>query len=684
MLALGLKFAAHANTAFATGHTGMLLQLMVLYGTALLLLYATAVYLFARWRLALPSRESGPAGTPTLDDPTRLPLLALVPSYREEEKVVAQALLSAALIEYSRRRVVLLIDDPPFPDDEADGARLAAVRDLPVRLQEAFDTAREHVLKQLMRPAEPSAEASKLAGLYEWVAGWLERVLASIALPSDSAHTDALFVARILREPARAHRDRADTLRRSTPGQDDLSRARRHLASLFEVEFTSFERKRYVNLSHTPNKAMNLNSYLALLGRSFRCVVVEDGWRLERCDAGAADLAIPSADYIVAIDADSIVTADYASRLVPVMEAPGSERIAVAQTPYTAVPGPSATIERVAAASTDAQFFLHQGMARCDASFWVGASALMRRSALEDIRTTRIERGHEVAVYIDDRILIEDAAATVDLLRKGWRIHHDGGRLAYSATPSDFGALLIQRRRWANGGLLLVPRLLGQALRTPWSARRLGHVLLRLPNLLSATLAGIGVPLLLLVRFDDHIIPLWLPLLALPYYAVYGGDVVRAGHRWQDVLRIYALNAILIPVNLAGTFQSLRQIRRGAPIPFQRTPKVAGRTATPAPYLVAIYGFCIYALLGAAVDGSSGEMLRMSFGILNGVAAIYGLVAFVGLRESWHDLRTGLVRGRARLARRQRSTGPATPLAAPSSTSTLPLGPHYSAARMEA
>ena len=74
----------------------------------------------------------------------------------------------------------------------------------------------------------------------------------------------------------------------------------------------------------------------------------------------------------------------------------------------------------------------------------------------------------------------------------------------------------------------------------------------------------------------------------------------------------------------------------------------------------------------------------MSFGILNGVAAIYGLVAFVGLRESWHDLRTGLVRGRARLARRQRSTGPATPLAAPSSTSTLPLGPHYSAARMEA
>ena len=35
-----------------------------------------------------------------------------------------------------------------------------------------------------------------------------------------------------------------------------------------------------------------------------------------------------------------------------------------------------------------------------------------------------------------------------------------GARLAFSATPPDFGALLIQRRRWANGGLLILPKLL--------------------------------------------------------------------------------------------------------------------------------------------------------------------------------------------------------------------------------
>src|ERR671928_1272187 len=108
-------------------------------------------------------------------------------------------------------------------------------------------------------------------------------------------------------------------------------------------------------------------------------------------------------------------------------------------------------------------------MAYFGACSWVGASALMRHAALEDIATEREERGHKVRVYIDDRILIEDAATTIDLLGRGWRVHHDPGRLSYSATPADFGALLIQRRRWANGGLIILPKLarflLGKSLR---------------------------------------------------------------------------------------------------------------------------------------------------------------------------------------------------------------------------
>lgn len=70
------------------------------------------------------------------------------------------------------------------------------------------------------------------------------------------------------------------------------------------------------------------------------------------------------------------------------------------------------------------------------------------------------ERGHAVSVFIQDKTLIEDTGSTIDLVAKGWRLHNHPERLAYSATPPDFGALVIQRRRWANGGLIILPSLL--------------------------------------------------------------------------------------------------------------------------------------------------------------------------------------------------------------------------------
>ena len=40
-------------------------------------------------------------------------LTAIIPSYKEERRVIRQTLLSAALQEFPNIRVVLLIDDPP-------------------------------------------------------------------------------------------------------------------------------------------------------------------------------------------------------------------------------------------------------------------------------------------------------------------------------------------------------------------------------------------------------------------------------------------------------------------------------------------------------------------------------------------------------------------------------------------
>ena len=44
----------------------------------------------------------------------------------------------------------------------------------------------------------------------------------------------------------------------------------RRLAWTFSAELSSFERKHYASLSHEPNKAMNLNSYIGLMGGRYR------------------------------------------------------------------------------------------------------------------------------------------------------------------------------------------------------------------------------------------------------------------------------------------------------------------------------------------------------------------------------------------------------------------------------
>ena len=130
---------------------------------------------------------------------------------------------------------------------------------------------------------------------------------------------------------------------------------------MFDVDVSSFERKRYANLSHEANKAMNLNSYLALMGRSFDVGRRADGsLELVETSSKRPALSVPEPTYIVTLDADSMLHPDYALRLAREMEADESGRLAVIQTPYSALPNPSRTIERVAGGTTDVQYIIDQ------------------------------------------------------------------------------------------------------------------------------------------------------------------------------------------------------------------------------------------------------------------------------------------------------------------------------------
>jgi hypothetical protein len=437
---------------------------------------------------------------------------------------------------------------------------------------------------------------------------------------------------------------RTATLRRyQTGNRDKLSQGihseYRYLKALFSCEISSFERKSYKNLSHEPNKAMNLNTYMGLMGKSLVEKKEKEGVLLQRGCKGNGLREIPDAKYVLTLDADSLILPDYTLRLVHLMEQPEHERVAVAQTPYSAIPDASNLIERIAGATTDIQYITHQGFTKFEGTYWVGANALLRKSALREIARTSGDLNLPVIKFIQDRTVIEDTESSIDLISRGWKLFNYPERLAYSATPPDFGSLLIQRRRWANGGLLIFPHLLRYLFNQPWRWRAIKEGFMRSHYLLSITTVNLGLVLLLFYPFDSQMNSLWLPLTAAPYFALYGRDLISMGYQWKDLPRVYAINLLLVPVHLGGVFKSLYQAMTGRKSPFCRTPKVSGRTSVPALYIGAVYGMLLLMLVGAVDDYFQQYWMHMAFALMNAGFLTYSVFRYVGIQSSIEDLR---------------------------------------------
>lgn len=639
--------------------------------TVAFLLYGNVVYQFARLGHLGRRRRFVPAAPAELDrvyETEPASLAVLVPSYQEDPRLVRMTLLSAALQEHPQRRVVLLIDDPPESSRPEDREALLAARRLPRELQALLDepasrfraTFDDFRLREA-KGLDPVAETLRLASLFDEAAAWFASQAATAAT---NDHVERFFVREVLQAPAAQHRAAASALRRRavtrplTP--DAVARAHRRLACLFAVDVTSFERKSYDNLSHAPNKAMNLNSYIGLLGRRYRTVTGPDRVVLEAADDG--DLLVPAAEYLITLDADSLLLPGYALRLAHLMRQPGNERVAVAQSPYSAFPEAPGALERVAGATTDVMHLVHQGTSRYRAAYWVGANALLRTAALRDIAEQDVERGYPVTRFIQDRTVIEDTESSIDLVRRGWRIENYPARLAYSATPPDYGSLLIQRRRWANGGLLILPKLVRYALTGPGRVRRLPEVAMRLHYLTSITGVNVALLVLLAYPFQSVHVSVWLPLSAVPYFALYTRDLVQMGYRYGDMVRVYALNLLLVPVNLGGVLKSLQQACTRRHTPFGRTPKVASRTPAPALYVVATVALLAHWTLGATVDLAEERVVRAVFAVVNVGLLAYAVTRFMGWRAAFDDARSRLtwppIRRRKAPARALEAPGP--------------------------
>jgi cellulose synthase/poly-beta-1,6-N-acetylglucosamine synthase-like glycosyltransferase len=617
-------------------------------GIILIFFYGNLAYFVSRIGSAI--RHSEHAAEPldhllSLYDRVSPSLTVLVPSYQEDELVIRRTLLSAALMEYPNKQIVLLIDDLPNPRTDADARALALARQLPQQLQELVAPIGRQFVEELAAflgrlncgPLDSAAEAEHLARLYRRAAQWLEAQGEKWVIRS---YIDSFFVERVLREPAMEHQDHAEWLSRlpvsAALNERQALREYQRLAGLFSAGLSSFERKRFANLSHEPNKAMNLNGYLGVMGRNWRFVSKDGCEYLEEGSRDKADLCVPGAEYVLTLDADSFVLNDYALRLVDVMEAPGNGRLAVAQTPYSAFAGTENFLERIAGATTDIQYLLHQGFTRFQGTYWVGANALIRRSALEDIAVHRRERGFAVPVYIQDRTVIEDTESSIDLISKGWTLYNYPERLAYSATPADYGSLLIQRRRWANGGLIIFPKLLRHIFSSDGKAK-LAEAFVRVHYLISPATTSIALLLLLLLPFEEGLRNLWLGMAAAPYFVLYGRDLVRAGYRWRDLFGVYALNLLLLPINLGGALRSLQQAVTGRKVAFGRTPKVEIRTAAPPLYIWATASLLACSIASGIWGFANGDWARFVFSLLNTIAFSFAVTKFIGVGECIED-----------------------------------------------
>ncbi len=625
------------------------------------LTFSSLMYLVARQGSLYRSRAHRRVPRAVIDDSfdTSLPTMTvLVPSYREEVGTVRKTLLSAALQEYPYLRIVLLLDDPPHPTAPEHIASLARARGLAAELTDwlaaprtRFAASLEQFERATLAEGDPTHDQmAELATHYAWAAGWLNERADDEPIED---HVDVFFADQVLRNLATDFTTLEQALLAAIEAGVFLPRARmlqlhRRLAWTFRAEITWFERKLYASLSHESNKAMNINSYLGLMGRSFNPGPGASGGLVLAPAANSGSIVIPDADYVLTLDADSVLLPEYCLRLVHLMQLPENARLAIAQTPYSAIPGSATRIERLAGGTTDLQHIVHQGMGYHDATFWVGANAVIRKRALEDIVETETDGEREIRRYVQDRTVIEDTESSLDLAIHGWRLFNYPERLSYSATPPDFGALSIQRRRWgqrrpADPAQADPPRPRADA---PGRTRldRAGLPAGQLPGLDLLELARPGVPAGLPLRQQaaQPVDPAGRAAL-LPRH---GQRPQTLRYKRTDILRIYGFNLILLPVNLAGVVKSLQQAITGKKIPFARTPKVRDRTATAplftlSPLLIIV--FSIYSVWRDVHDPLHRNWGNAAFASVNALAAAYAVVAFVGLRPLVVDTWLGLL-----------------------------------------
>lgn len=623
-----------------------------------ILTFSSLMYLIARHGALETFRKHSRVPRAVLDkfySKNQPAVTVLIPSYREEYSIIRKTLLSVALQEYPKLRVVLLIDDNPNPNNKDDKKLLEQTRMMGKEIENLFIKPYKHFLEAYNRferdhRLKRRISNSDIEGLinnYKWASDWL-RQFADNEIPED--HVDVFFINQVLLSLARDLDLVGHALSMSINEGGKIPRERvkqlyLRLVWTFHTEFETFERKKYASLSHEANKAMNLNAYIGLMGGTYRKENTPNGTVLIPTKGKShKNIIIPDSEFLITLDADSILLREYCMRLVYFLEQRNNQRVAVTQTPYSSFRGAFSRIERLAGATTDTQHILHQGMSHYGAAFWVGANAVIRKSALKDIEQKEWNGEFEVKRYIQDRTVIEDTESSIDLGLHDWKIINYPERLSYSATPPDFGSLVVQRRRWANGGLLILPKLFAQIAARKRKNNHVSRteVFLKLNYMASIAWSTFGLIFLLAYPYDGRLLSPLVLLAALPYFIAMASDLKYNRYHYFDIFSIYGFNLIMLPVNLTGVLKSIEQAFTGKKIPFARTPKVKNRTRSSIEFVTVpllIVAFSLFTVWRNALISNWGNA---AFAAFNATLATWAIFVYIGVDnlivDVWHGV----------------------------------------------
>ena len=298
-----------------------------------------------------------------------------------------------------------------------------------------------------------------------------------------------------------------------------------------------------------------------------------------KAGALAHGLREATGEFILVLDADFVAPADLVRRLLPPFRDPG---VGMVQARWDHLNQERSWLTRAQGLFLDGHFFFEQGGRHAAGRFFNfnGTAGMWRRSCLEEAG------GWEADT------LTEDLDLSYRAQMAGWRFAWLEDVGVPAEVPGGVGALEVQQRRWAQGGIQTARKILPDLLRGPWPSRLkleavvhlCGHLAHPLTLLLGLLLFPAAVARRALGL--DYLLWLDLPLFLAAtgsFVLFYGAAGRRRARPWRvvvpGVVRTLSLGiGLSAPVSRA-VLRGLTGARDG----FVRTPKRGGarRSAYP-------------------------------------------------------------------------------------------------------